>query len=96
MLLRSSRILRNFGNKKMIIVFLIINMASLLAMVLSSNSIIITSAFILFNGTNTLSLFCIDIFIEHYGDPKTIGKTRGTYLTIENIAWMLAHLSLSF
>ncbi len=96
MLLRSSRILRNFGNKKMIIVFLIINMASLLAMVLSSNSIIITSAFILFNGTNTLSLFCIDIFIEHYGDPKTIGKTRGTYLTIENIAWMLAPLIAVF
>ena len=96
MLLRSSRILRHFGNKKMIIVFLIINMASLVAMVLSSNPIIIATAFVLFNGTNTLSLFCIDIFIEHYGDPKTIGKTRGTYLTIENIAWMLAPLIAVF
>jgi len=96
LLLRSSRILRNFGNKKMIIAFLFVNMASLLGMILSENNAIVISSFVLFNCTNTLSLFCIDIFIEHYGDPKTIGKTRGTYLTIENIAWMLAPMMAVF
>ena len=41
-------------------------------------------------------IFSIDIFIEHFGDPKTIGKTRGLYLTITNIAWMLCPLATAF
>jgi MFS family permease len=40
--------------------------------------------------TNVLIFFCIDIFIEHFGNPKTIGKTRGLYLTIVSIAWMIS------
>jgi len=40
--------------------------------------------------------FCIDIFIEHFGTTKTIGKTRGTYLTILNIAWVLSPIFSSF
>jgi MFS family permease len=33
---------------------------------------------------------CIDIFIEHFGNKESIGKTRGIYLTIINIAWVLS------
>ncbi len=94
--LRSSKLLRNFGNKRITASFLILNMAGLMGMILFSNPIIVSLSFIVFNSTNTLTLFCIDIFIKHYGDPEAIGKTRGTYLTIENIAWMLAPLIAVF
>jgi len=92
LLIKSSIILKNFGNRRLTLSFLIINMISLVGLVTSNNPFIIGTSFILFTTTNTLVLFCIDIFIEHFGNPKSIGKTRGIYLTIVNIAWMLSPL----
>jgi MFS family permease len=45
---------------------------------------------VLFNITNTLFFFCIDIFIEHFSDKKNIGKVHGVYLTVYNVAWMIS------
>jgi len=90
LLTKSSSILKNLGNRKLTLVFLIVNMFSLVGLITSDNSFVIGASFILFTTTNTLVFFCIDIFIEHFGNPETIGKTRGLYLTIINIAWMLS------
>ncbi len=92
LLTKSSGILQYLGNKKLTLVFLVVNMFSLIGLITSKNPSIIGFSFILFMTTNTLVYFCVDIFIEHFGDPKTIGKTRGLYLTIINIAWMLSPL----
>lgn len=92
LLTKSSSILKNIGNKRLTISFLILNMISLVGLITSGNPYIIGASFILFTVTNTLVYFCIDIFIEHFGNPETIGKTRGLYLTILNIAWMLSPL----
>ncbi|KKP96858.1 MAG: hypothetical protein US04_C0001G0361 [Candidatus Nomurabacteria bacterium GW2011_GWD2_36_14] len=92
LLTKSSSILKNLGNKKLTLIFLLVNILSLAGLITSSNPYIIGSSFILFTITNTLVFFCIDIFIEHFGDPLTIGKTRGLYLTVINIAWMLSPL----
>lgn len=92
LLTKSSGILQYLGNKKLTLTFLIVNMFALVGLITSKNPYIIGSSFILFMTTNTLVYFCIDIFIEHFGDQKTIGKTRGLYLTIINIAWMLSPL----
>ncbi|HAE36535.1 MAG: MFS transporter, phthalate permease family [Candidatus Nomurabacteria bacterium GW2011_GWF2_35_66] len=96
LLTKSSSILKNFGNKKSTIVFLLINIIALLGLITSSNPYIIGTSFVLFTTTNTLVFFCIDIFIEHFSDPLTIGKTRGLYLTIINIAWMASPLIAVF
>jgi MFS family permease len=96
LLIKNSSILKNFGNRKLIILFLIINMISLVGLVTSTNPYIIGASFILFSLTNTLVFFCIDIFIEHFGTSATIGKTRGLYLTILNIAWVLSPLFSTF
>ncbi len=90
LLAKSSGILKNFGNKRLTLAFLIINMISLVGLITSNNPYIIGISFILFTTTNTLIYFCIDIFIEHFGNPETIGKTRGLYLTILNFAWILS------
>lgn len=92
MLSQSSMILKYFGNRKLVIWLLLINLASLTLVILSSNASFIIFAFIALFTTNTLIALCLDIFIEHFGNPETIGKTRGLYLTITNLAWMLSPL----
>ena len=96
LLMESSVILKNFGNRRLILTFLVVNMISLVGLITSHNSYVIGTSFVLFSMTNTLVFFCIDIFIEHFGTTKTIGKTRGTYLTILNIAWVLSPIFSSF
>jgi len=96
LLLKSSNILKNFGNRKLTLSFLLFNMISLVGLITSKNPYIIGLSFIVFTTTNTLVLFCIDIFVEHFGSVKKIGKTRGLYLTIINLAWMLSPLIAAF
>jgi len=92
LLSKTSNILKHFGNRNFILWSLLINMLSLVGMITSKNPYVIGVSFIALMTTNTLVYLSIDIFIEHYGNPETIGKTRGLYLTIVNLAWMLTPL----
>jgi len=92
LLSQSSKILKYFGNRRLILWLLLINMSALAFLITSSSASLIAIAFISFISTNTLIFLCLDIFIEHFGNPATIGKTRGLYLTILNIAWVLSPL----
>lgn len=96
LLSKSSNILKYFGNKRLTLWLLLANMLSLFGMITSRNPYIVASSFIVFISTNTQILFCIDIFIEHFGSKKTIGKTRGIYLTVINLSWMISPLLTSF
>jgi MFS family permease len=93
LLSKSSSILKHFGNRKLILWLLLINMTSLVGLITSVNPYVIGISFISLSTTNTLIIFCLDIFIEHFGNTKTIGKTRGLYLTIINLAWMLSPIA---
>lgn len=88
----SSTILKHFGNRRFVLGLLLINMLALAGLITSGNSFIVGLSFISFITTNTLVLLCIDIFIEHFGDIKVIGKIRGFYLTIINLAWLISPL----
>lgn len=96
LLSKSVNILKYFGNKRLTMRLLLINMLSLVGMITSSNPIIVGLSFITFTSTNTQILYCIDIFIEHFTNPKTTGKTRGLYLTVINLAWMMSPLIAAF
>jgi len=96
LLSKSSSILKYFGNKRLTIRLLLVNMLALAGMITSSNPYIIGSSFITFMATNSLIFLCLDIFVEHYADKKTVGKNRGIYLTVINIAWMASPLITSF
>lgn len=93
---KSSGILKTFGNKKSILTFLLVNMVSLVGLIISKNPIIIGASFVSFMITNTLVFFCIDIFIEHFGDPSKTGTTRGLQLTFLNFAYMISPLIAAF
>ncbi len=92
LLSRSPNLLKYFGNRKLVLWLLFINMLSLACLISSGNSSLIALSFISILTTNTLIALCLDIFIEHFGNPETIGRNRGLYLTITNIAWMLSPL----
>lgn len=92
LLAKSAGILKYIGNRKFVIWLLLINMSSLLGMILSVDPYMIALSFIGFSTTNVLTFFCIDIFIEHFSNPETVGKTRGIYLTITSLAWMMSPL----
>jgi len=96
LLAKSTNLLKHFGNRKFVLVSLLINMTSLAGMIVSKNAYIIGTSFVALSATNTLVYLSIDIFIEHFGNPESIGKTRGTYLMIVNLAWMLCPLITSF
>lgn len=96
LLSRSYIILKHFGNKKLILSLLLVNMTSLVGMITSGNPYIIATSFIAFTSTNSLIFLCLDIFIEQFEDKTKIGKSRGFYLTITNIAWMVSPLITSF
>ena len=96
LLSKSVNLLKHFGNRKFVLWSLLVNMMSLVGMITSGNSYIIALSFIALITTNTLVLLSIDIFIEHFGNPQTIGKNRGLYLTIINLAWMLTPLATVF
>lgn len=89
---KSVNILKYFGNRKLTMAFLALNMTALAGIISSTSQLLTSISFIIFAATNTLVLFCIDIFIEHWSDEGKTGKTRGLYLTIINIAWMLSPL----
>ena len=96
LLSKSANILKYFGNKKLILIFLIANMLSLVGIITSQNPNIIGTSFIALITTNTLIMLCIDIFIEHFENPKTIATSRSIYLTTINLAWMLSPLITAF
>ena len=95
-LAKSVNLLKHFGNRRFILISLLVNMLSLVGMITSKNVYIIGASFIALIATNTLVYLSIDIFIEHFGNPESIGKTRGIYLMIINLAWMLCPLVTSF
>ncbi len=88
----TSVVLNNLGNRRLTFILLLINILALTAIIKSHDPYIIGSAFVAFITTNTLIAFCLDIFIEHFGNPETVGKTRGMYLTITNLAWFISPL----
>ncbi len=96
LLSRSSHLLKYFGNKRLILRLLIINMLALSGLITSVNPYVIGTSFIALISTNALILLCIDIFIERFSDKDKVGKCRGLYLMIINIAWMLSPLITTF
>ncbi len=90
LLSESTALLKNFGNRTLAIILLFFNIASLFGLISAKNSYFAALSFIVFFITNSLTYFCVDIFIEHFGNPKNIGKTRSMYLMIVNLGWLVA------
>jgi MFS family permease len=92
LLSESATILKHFGNRHLIMGFIGINILSLTGLIMSVNPYIVGISFIAFLASNSLVMFSMDIFIEHFSDQNTVGRTRGIFLTILNFAWIISPL----
>jgi predicted MFS family arabinose efflux permease len=66
--------------------------ASLLYLISSHTGISIIPLFILYFSLNSVILYGLDIFLEHYSAESNTGNIRGAYLTLSNIGWVIAPL----
>lgn len=78
-------IIRKIGNKHTMVGVLIAS-AAILGLIVSHAFFIPLLVFYI--AANTMTFFLFDIFIEHYAKIKTMGASRGTYLTIINLGWI--------
>lgn len=86
------KILRKFGNFRVAIVLLLLEMISLLGLTIYHN-VIAASIFMIGSiATITFLSFSFDIFLEGLSLDSSTGKTRGMYLTIVNLAWVFGPL----
>lgn len=85
-------LLRKFGNFRVTIVLLLLEMFSLVGLVLYHNVAAVVSLMITSILTVTFLSFTFDIFLEGFSYDISTGKTRGIYLTFINMAWVFGPL----
>jgi MFS family permease len=86
------KVLRRFGNFKVAIVLLLLEIVSLLGLTVYHNVIAVSIFMIGSIATITFLSFSFDIFLEGLSLDSNTGKTRGMYLTIVNLAWVFGPL----
>lgn len=89
-LLKLPLLLKKIGNYRSIIIFIIINLFSLLGMIFGTKAIFIIPSFILYYTSFSFMVLSLDVFVEKFSDRNAIGKTRGLYLTAVNSAWVIS------
>jgi len=89
-MLKMPKILTQFGNRITTLVFSLLSFLSLILLAFSDNTVIITSAFVLFFVTSNFVFATLDIFVEDFSKNSSVGKLRGLYLVTLNVAWVLS------
>ena len=80
--------LKMFGEKKILIIGLLTNIAFLAGLALVSVPSIIPILFVMYFSLNSLILFGIDIAIQDVSDPSHTGSMRGLFLALRHLALM--------
>lgn len=66
--------------------------AVLLYLISTHSGAAIIPFFILYFSLNSVVLYGLDIFLEHYSAEASTGNIRGAYLALGNIGWVIAPL----
>lgn len=82
-------IVRVVGALRYIVGTLVLS-AILLYLISTHTGLSIVPFFILYFALNSVVLYGLDLFIEHYSSESNTGNIRGTYLTLANIGWVAA------
>ena len=88
LLTRLSQLVARFGNYWITLIFLAISTATLLGMALTHNPFLAVLFFLLHYALIIVIRTNLDIYFEEINGKHTIGKSRGIYLTILNVAWV--------
>ncbi len=90
-----SKMLRQYGNYRLFIGLLIIEIFSLIGMTFAHSAMYLIAVFAVNFVSIALLGFCIDIFLESFSTNAATGKIRGLLLTGANAAWIVAALVTS-
>jgi MFS family permease len=83
-------LLAKIGNRKASLYFALATFFSLVLLAISHVDFIIVTAFVIYFIFSNIFIASLDIFIEEFSKKSSIGKFRGLYLMIMNLAWVLA------
>lgn len=86
------KILNRLGNRFTAFSFASITFLSLLVLALVNNAFFVILAFVLFFISMNFLFASLDIFVEDISLKTSVGKFRGLFLMVSNLAWVLAQL----
>lgn len=89
-------ILRKFGNYRTAIVFILLELLSLISLAFLKSPALLIFFFITSLVAIAIIGFIIDLFLENISSDSKTGKIRGMFLTSVNIAWIVSPLITSF
>ncbi len=85
----ATQVIRIIGNVKYVI-FTLGASAVLLYFISTNSGSSLVPLFILYFSLNSVILYGLDLFLEHYSSENKTGNIRGLYLTLGNIGWVIA------
>jgi MFS family permease len=90
----SASMLKRFGNYQALVLFALLEFFAVLGLAAFEKTLVIIPLFLLHGTLYVLMLFSLDIFLESYAKNEDgTGGIRGTFLTAQNIALILAPLA---
>lgn len=93
-LLIAPKIFKKIGGYKFLVTMALLDAFSFLILSLTHNAWSVVFMFILGFSMNTLIIFSLDELLKISSKDQVAGRIRGIYLTVCNLAWVLAQLTL--
>ena len=87
---QSPRLITHYGVKKTTLGLVLGNILALIGLINTAHPYMIACCFILYITTNNTTVYTLDLFLEQQTKETKTGSTRGMYLTITNIGWMVS------
>ncbi len=91
-LLIAPHVFKKIGGYKFLIIIALLEVLSLFTLSMVKHAWSAIGIFILYFTLNTLVIFSLDELLEIFSKDSTTGKTRGIYLAICSLAWIIAQL----
>ena len=89
--------LRRFGNIATFLVFIILEIIAVIGIGNTDIALLILALFILHQAAESMLYFCLDIQLEEETKIENVtGRNRGLFFTMQNIAWVVSPLLVSF
>lgn len=84
-------LIARFGNQRLMLFFIVINMAALVGLALGDglSRTIIAACFVIHTTLVSVLSYHLDIFLEERTQNHHTGNTRGAYLTVANVAFVI-------
>jgi MFS family permease len=90
--LTMNKLLTRFGNKRTTLWLIVLQIFLCYGIMTTDSFQALATYFIIQTAIVAMIGFNMDIFIEAYSDVQHVGSIRGLYLTITNVAWIIAPL----